>query len=68
MLGPSLSLMRASKACYFSWLGLDLLLSVALSFGVQLVVSFAPYFSGGVWHPKDLQVSQYVVSVESSYL
>ena len=46
-----------------------LVLSVAWSFGVHLVVFLLlRYIKGIVLHPKDLQVSQYLVSVDSSSL
>ena len=47
----------------------QLVLSVAWSFGVQLVNFISPWeFSGVVSQPSGLRVSQYVVSVESSSL
>ena len=45
---------------YLSWLGLDLVLSVASLVRVQLLVSFALYFSCIISHPGVLRVSQYV--------
>ena len=54
----------------FSWFGLDVVLSVACLFGVQIVV----FFSGVgflpilVSHSMDFQMAQYAVSVESSVL
>ena len=60
--GPTIRLLK-----FFIWLGLELVLSVAWLQGFQLVGFFLlRYFSGFVWHTRDLQVSQYVVSVGSS--
>ena len=38
-------------------------MSIAWAFGVQLVDFFCSVFSGVVSHPRDLQVSQYVVGL-----
>ena len=41
----------------FNWLGLELVLSIAWSFRVQLVVFFC---SGAASHPRDPHVSKYI--------
>ena len=62
--GPSIKLVEL-----FELVGAGLILSVAWSFGVQLVVSFCSGISVVLfYHPRNLEMSQYVVSVESSSL
>ena len=59
-------------ASYFRWLRLNPILPVAWSFGAQLVLFFYTFYTPVVLFnmpdARDLQVSQYIVSVESSSL
>ena len=50
---------------YFSLFELEIILSGAWSFGVQLVVFFATLFHGVVCQPRNHQVLRYDISVEA---
>ena len=62
--GPNIELV---KSFYLVWAGFSFVCYLVIRGSTGVLVLFR-YFRGMVWHPSNLQVSQYVAVVESLYL